>query len=75
MTFWTEIHWHEGMFLRPHHLQAAQRRMETVVRTSMDAARPPMDLPPMMAFFPEAMSAIVLFRTGIASGRPEPIWR
>jgi type VI secretion system protein ImpJ len=40
MTFWTEIHWHEGMFLRPHHLQAAQRRMETVVRTSMDAARP-----------------------------------
>ncbi len=39
MSFWTEVHWYEGMFLRPHHLQAAQRRMETVVRTSMDAAR------------------------------------
>ena len=21
MAFWTEIHWSEGMFLRPHHLQ------------------------------------------------------
>ncbi|MCK4340929.1 MAG: type VI secretion system baseplate subunit TssK [Phycisphaerae bacterium] len=40
MTFWTEIHWYEGVFLRPHHLQSAQRRMETVVRSSLDAARP-----------------------------------
>ena len=40
MTFWTEIHWYEGVFLRPHHLQAAQRQMETVVRTALDAARP-----------------------------------
>jgi type VI secretion system protein ImpJ len=28
------------MFLRPHHLQAAQRRMETVIRTGLDSARP-----------------------------------
>ena len=33
MTFWTEIHWYEGMFLRPHHLQAAQRRLETLLRS------------------------------------------
>ena len=40
MTFWTEIHWHEGMFLRPHHLQAAQRRMETVLQAALGATRP-----------------------------------
>ncbi|UCE59374.1 MAG: type VI secretion system baseplate subunit TssK [Phycisphaerales bacterium] len=40
MSFWTEIHWSEGMFLRPHHLQASQRWMETVVRTGFDAVRP-----------------------------------
>ncbi|MBN2447776.1 MAG: type VI secretion system baseplate subunit TssK [Phycisphaerae bacterium] len=40
MTFWTEVHWYEGVFLRPHHLQAAQRRMETVVRSTLDASRP-----------------------------------
>ncbi len=39
MTFWTEIHWYEGVFLRPHHLQAAQRRSETLVRSSLDATR------------------------------------
>lgn len=39
MTFWTEIHWSEGMFLRPHHLQAGQRWMETVVRAGLDASR------------------------------------
>jgi type VI secretion system protein ImpJ len=38
MTFWTEIHWYEGMFLRPHHLQAAQRRLETLLRSSLDVA-------------------------------------
>src|SRR4051794_26608005 len=27
------IHWHEGMFLRPHHLQAAQRHLEQVSNT------------------------------------------
>ncbi|MFQ5592201.1 MAG: type VI secretion system baseplate subunit TssK, partial [Phycisphaerae bacterium] len=40
MSFWTEIHWSEGMFLRPHHLQLAQRWMETVVDSGLDAARP-----------------------------------
>ena len=40
MSFWTEIHWSEGMFLRPHHFQAAQRRLETVVNTGFDSLRP-----------------------------------
>ena len=40
MSFWTEIHWSEGMFLRPHHLQAGQRWLETVVRTGFDSLRP-----------------------------------
>ncbi|MEP0841085.1 MAG: type VI secretion system baseplate subunit TssK [Phycisphaerae bacterium] len=40
MSFWTEIHWSEGMFLRPHHLQAAQRWLETVLRAGLDAVRP-----------------------------------
>jgi type VI secretion system protein ImpJ len=40
MSFWTEIHWSEGMFLRPHHFQAAQRRMETVINTGFDSLRP-----------------------------------
>ena len=40
MSFWTEVHWSEGMFLRPHHLQVAQRWMETVVRTGLDSMRP-----------------------------------
>jgi len=40
MSFWTEIHWSEGMFLRPHHLQAAQRWLETVVSTGFDSVRP-----------------------------------
>lgn len=40
MAFWTEIHWSEGMFLRPHHLQAGQRWMETILRAGLNAARP-----------------------------------
>ncbi|MHC4062966.1 MAG: type VI secretion system baseplate subunit TssK [Planctomycetota bacterium] len=40
MSFWTEVHWSEGMFLRPHHLQAGQRWLETVVRTGLDSIRP-----------------------------------
>ncbi|MCP4248304.1 MAG: type VI secretion system baseplate subunit TssK [bacterium] len=40
MSFWTEVHWSEGMFLRPHHLQAGQRWMETVVRAGLEATRP-----------------------------------
>lgn len=40
MSFWTEIHWSEGMFLRPHHLQAGQRWLETVINTGFDSLRP-----------------------------------
>ncbi len=40
MAFWTEIHWSEGMFLRPHHLQGAQRYLETIVGTGLEAGRP-----------------------------------
>jgi type VI secretion system protein ImpJ len=29
MKFWPEVHWSEGQFLRPHHLQAAYRQAET----------------------------------------------
>jgi len=40
MTFWTEIHWYEGVFLRPHHLQSAQRHVETLLRAGFEAVRP-----------------------------------
>ncbi|UCC28846.1 MAG: type VI secretion system baseplate subunit TssK, partial [Phycisphaerales bacterium] len=40
MSFWTEVHWSEGMFLRPHHLQAGQRWVETVINTGLDSLRP-----------------------------------
>lgn len=40
MSFWTEVHWSEGMFLRPHHFQAAQRWMETTISVGMDSMRP-----------------------------------
>lgn len=40
MTLWTEIHWSEGMFLRPHHLQGGQRYLESLIRAGMDASRP-----------------------------------
>jgi type VI secretion system protein ImpJ len=40
MGFWTEIHWSEGMFLRPHHLQAGQRWLETIIRAGLDTVRP-----------------------------------
>ena len=39
MSIWTEVHWSERMFFRPHHLQMGQRWLETVVRTGMDASR------------------------------------
>jgi type VI secretion system protein ImpJ len=40
MRFWTQIHWNEGMFLRPHHLQTGQRWLENVLRTGLEAVRP-----------------------------------
>ncbi len=39
MSFWTEIHWYEGVFLRPHHLQAAQRHTDTLLRSAVDGVR------------------------------------
>lgn len=40
MSFWTEIHWSEGMFLRPHHMQGAQRWVETVMNVGFESVRP-----------------------------------
>ena len=39
MNLWTPVHWSEGMFLRPQHLQTAQRWMETMVASGFSAAR------------------------------------
>jgi len=39
MTFWTQVHWSEGMFLRPHHLQSAQRWIETLLDAGIGALR------------------------------------
>jgi type VI secretion system protein ImpJ len=40
MKFWPEVHWSEGQFLRPHHLQAAFRQMETLRGAALGAANP-----------------------------------
>jgi type VI secretion system protein ImpJ len=40
MSVWTEVHWAEGMFLRPHHLQTWQRYWETVTAAGLDALAP-----------------------------------
>ncbi len=40
MNFWTEVHWSEGLFLRPHHLQTSQRWLETVFRGGLDSMHP-----------------------------------
>jgi len=40
MNLWTEVHWSEGMFLRPHHMQGFQRHMETVMRATMGGVDP-----------------------------------
>jgi type VI secretion system protein ImpJ len=39
MALWPEVHWSEGMFLRPHHLQSAQRRIETLLSADFGASR------------------------------------
>lgn len=36
MRFWPEVHWSEGQFLRPHHLQAAFRQIETGRAAAVD---------------------------------------
>ena len=40
MKFWPEVHWSEGQFLRPHHLQAAFRQAETLRTATADAIHP-----------------------------------
>lgn len=40
MNFWPEIHWSEGQFLRPHHLQAAFRNAETLRASAISAINP-----------------------------------
>ncbi len=39
MSLWTEVHWSEGMFLRPHHLQSYQRWEETIARATFGSVR------------------------------------
>jgi type VI secretion system protein ImpJ len=40
MKFWPEVHWSEGQFLRPHHLQSAFRQAETARSAGIDAIHP-----------------------------------
>lgn len=40
MKFWPEIHWSEGQFLRPHHLQAAARHADTLRYALLSTAAP-----------------------------------
>jgi len=40
MKFWNEVHWSEGQFLRPHHLQAAFRQMDTLRGAAIAALQP-----------------------------------
>ena len=40
MNFWPEVHWSEGQFLRPHHLQAAFRQAETARSAATEAVHP-----------------------------------
>ncbi len=40
MKFWPEVHWSEGQFLRPHHLQAAFRQLETARGAILTGAHP-----------------------------------
>ncbi|GMU83068.1 MAG: hypothetical protein AMXMBFR47_29390 [Planctomycetota bacterium] len=40
MKFWPEVHWSEGQFLRPHHLQAAFRQVDTLRAAGLHALQP-----------------------------------
>ncbi|MCH8084059.1 MAG: type VI secretion system baseplate subunit TssK, partial [Myxococcales bacterium] len=40
MKLWPEIHWSEGQFMRPHHLQAAFRSTETLRNAAIDGCQP-----------------------------------
>lgn len=39
MNVWTPVLWSEGMFLRPHHFQAAQQWTQTVLDAGLNAVR------------------------------------
>lgn len=39
MSNWNAVHWHEGMFLRPQHLQLDRRWLETLSNLSVRACR------------------------------------
>lgn len=39
MSQWNAVHWHEGMFLRPQHLQMDRRWIETLANLSVQACR------------------------------------
>lgn len=40
MSFWSAVHWHEGMLMRPHHLQAERRSLETLLFQQLRVTRP-----------------------------------
>ncbi len=40
MKFWPEVHWSEGQFLRPHHLQAAFRQVDSARAGTVAAIHP-----------------------------------
>ena len=40
MKLWPEVHWSEGQFMRPHHLQAAFRNAETLRNAVVDGIQP-----------------------------------
>lgn len=40
MNFWPEVHWSEGQFLRPHHLQSAWRQIDTLRSAALGGLHP-----------------------------------
>ncbi len=34
------VHWYEGLFLRPHHFQAADRHLAELLHTSLEFDQP-----------------------------------
>ncbi|MGE3180208.1 MAG: type VI secretion system baseplate subunit TssK [Phycisphaerae bacterium] len=40
MSSWNEVHWHEGMFLRPHHLQQGHRWLKHTLQQDVQIACP-----------------------------------
>ena len=40
MKLWPEVHWSEGQFMRPHHLQTAFRNAETLRNAAIDGIQP-----------------------------------